>query len=64
MKARHEFIESSKSKDEINLVNILDNEILIDKIFRIEGKDYQLIGKFIHNLLETYKKEFENIENG
>ena len=34
---------------------------IIDKILKIDDKDYQYVGKFLHSLLEKFKEEFDHI---
>ena len=41
-----------------DLTQITDKNTIIDKIFKIDDKNYQYVGKFLHNLLEKYKEEF------
>ena len=52
-----------KRKEFIDLTQITDKNTIIDKIFKIEDKNYQHVGKFLHNLLdhEKYKEEFDRI---
>ena len=40
---------------------ITDKHTITDKIFKIDDKNYQYVGKFLHNLLEKYKEEFDRI---
>ena len=48
-------------KEFIDLTEITDKNTIIDKLFKIEDKNYQYVGKFLHNLLEKYKEEFDRI---
>ena len=48
-------------KEFIDLAQITDKNIIIDKFFKIDDKNYQYVGKFLHNLLEKYKEEFDRI---
>ena len=48
-------------KDFNDLTQITDKNTIIDKIFKIDDKIYQYVGKFLHNLLEKYKEEFDRI---
>ena len=51
-----------KVRKEFNdLTQITDKNTIIDKIFKIDDKNYQYVGKFSHNLLEKYKEEFDRI---
>ena len=33
----------------------------LTKYLKIDDKNYQYVGKFLHNLLEKYKEEFDHI---
>ena len=63
----HHFIKCQnpsvvKVRKEFNdLTQITDKRTIIDKIFKIDDKNYQYVGKFLHNLLEKYKEEFDRI---
>ena len=48
-------------KEFIDLTQIISKNAIIDKIFKIDDKSYQYVGKFLHNLLEKYKEEFDRI---
>ena len=48
-------------KEFIVLTQITDKNTVIDKLFKIDDKNYQYDGKFLHNLLEKYKEEFDCI---
>ena len=48
-------------KEFIVLTQITDKNTIIDKLFKIDDKNYQFAGKFLHNLLEKYKEEFDCI---
>ena len=51
-----------KVRQEFNdLTQITDKNTIIDKIVKIDDKNYQYVGKFLHNLLEKYKEEFDRI---
>ena len=51
-----------KVRKEFNdLSQITDKNTIIDKIFEIDDKNYQHVGKVLHNLLEKYKEEFDRI---
>ena len=52
VKVRKEFIDHTE---------ITDKNTIIDKLFKIDDKNYQNVGKFLHNLLEKYKEEFDRI---
>ena len=43
------------------LAKITDKNTIIDKIFKIDDKNYQNVGQFLHSFLEKYKKEFDRI---
>ena len=44
-----------------DFTQITDKNTIIDKIFKIDDKNYQYVGKFLHNLLEKYEEEFDRI---
>ena len=48
-------------KEFIYLTQITDRNTITDKLFKIDDKNYQYVGKFVHNLLEKYKEEFDRI---
>ena len=48
-------------KEFIDLTQITDKNTIIDKLFKIDDKNYQYVGKYLRNLLEKYKEEFDHI---
>ena len=48
-------------KEFIDLTQITDKNTIVDKLFKIDDKNYQYVGKFLHKLLEKYKEEFDRI---